>query len=389
MSTSTPNIAIVGAGLGGLVLARILQVHGMPATLYEAEPSADARPQGGSLDIHEESGQFALRAAKLYDEFRRYTHPEGESTRILDKSGRVFVEELDDGQGGGHGRPEIERTDLRRLLIDALDPGRVAWGHKVTAVTSLGNGRHQVHFANGRRTTADLLIGADGAWSRVRPLLTSSRPQYTGVSFLDLRIDDLTPHPHLAALVGPGIMFALSDHRGMIAHGGSHIRNYVALRVPEDWLGTQGIDWTDTPAARAVMLREFSDWGEDFKDLIRCCDEGVVPRPIYALPVGLRWPRVPGVTLLGDAAHLMSPFAGEGANLALHDGAELALALVEHGPDVEAALAQYEAAMFPRAEASAEESARSLELCFGDGTPQRLVDLMASFEQRGPEPVGH
>lgn len=380
MSTSTPNIAIIGAGLGGLVLARILQVHGVPATIYELEASADARPQGGSLDIHEESGQFALRAARLYDEFRRRTHPEGESTRILDKTGRAFVDEVSDGD---HGRPEIERTDLRRLLIDALDPGRIAWGHKVTAVTTLGGGRHELQFADGRRTTAEVLIGADGAWSRVRPLLTPARPQYTGVSFLDLRTRDLTPHPHLAALVGPGIMFALSDHKGMIAHGGSHIRTYVALRVPEDWLGTQGIDWADTPAARRVMLREFADWSENFKDLIRRCDDQVVPRPIHALPVGLRWARVPGVTLLGDAAHLMSPFAGEGANLALQDGAELALALTEHGADVEAALAQYEAAMLPRAEASAAESARSLELCFGDGTPQRLVDLMAWYEQAG------
>lgn len=378
--STTPTIAIVGAGLGGLVLARILQVHGISATVYESEPSAHARPQGGSLDIHEESGQFALRSAHLYDAFHQLTHPEGEAMRVLDKTGRVFVEE---GAGGNHGRPEIERTDLRRLLIESLEPGKIAWGHKVMAVTALGGGRHQLTFADGTQTTTDLLIGADGAWSRVRPLLCEARPQYTGVSFLDTHIEDLTPHPALSALVGPGIMFALSDHKGMIAHGGTHIRNYVALRVPEDWLRTQGVDWNDAPAARTLMLEEFMEWSAEFKNLIRFCDDSIVPRPIHALPAGLTWPRVPGVTLLGDAAHLMSPFAGEGANLALQDGAELALALVKHGADLEAALVHYESAMFPRAETSALESARSLEICFGEEAPQSLTDLMDSFKLAG------
>ena len=100
-STGTPRIAIVGGGLGGLTLARILQVHGISATVYELDATADVRQQGGSLDIHEASGQRALREAGLYEAFRRRTHPEGEATRILDRDGTVFVDEAGGGRREG------------------------------------------------------------------------------------------------------------------------------------------------------------------------------------------------------------------------------------------------------------------------------------------------
>jgi 2-polyprenyl-6-methoxyphenol hydroxylase-like FAD-dependent oxidoreductase len=153
-----PRIAVIGAGLGGLVLARVLQIHGIRSTLYELDVAADARKQGGALDMHEESGQFALRTAGLYEEFRRLTHPQGEALRVLDKSGMVFINFApEEGEGG---RPEIDRTVLRDLLIASLDPGTIIWGHRVAAVRSIGEGRHELTFAAGNRTTVDLLVGA-------------------------------------------------------------------------------------------------------------------------------------------------------------------------------------------------------------------------------------
>ena len=375
---SSPSIAIVGAGLGGLVLARILQLHGIAATVYEGDASAHARRQGGSLDMHEESGQLALRQAGVYEEFRRRTHPQGEAMRVLDKAGTVFIDHAPaDGEGS---RPEIDRTELRDLLIASLDPGRIVWGHKVTAVRALDGGRHELTFADGSSTTTELLVGADGTWSKVRPLLSAAKPEYCGISYLELHLADVRErYPALAALVGTGVMFALSDNKALMGHGGRHIHIGASLRVPEDWTVSSGVDWSDVAAARAALLKEFADWSPALQDLIRNCDDPIIPRLIYALPTGHSWARVPGVTLLGDAAHVMSPYAGEGANMAMLDATELALALVEHGADVETALTQYEAALFPRSKAAAEGSAHGLEMCFAPDSPKALVHFFAKM----------
>ncbi len=376
----TPTIAIVGAGLGGLVLARILQQHGIAATVYELDQSPAARNQGGTLDLYAEGGQRAMREAGLLDQFLHVARAEGEARRVVDKTGKVWLEEVaEDGQGG---RPEIDRITLRKILLDSVDAGRIKWGHKLTTVTTLADCRHELAFADGSTAAADLVVGADGAWSRVRPLVSAALPEYTGISFLEFRLPDVDRrHPTVASMVGHGSFVALSENKGLIAqrNGDGSVRVYAALRAPVDWLTNCGVDWGDTPAARATLLDIFAGWHEDITALIRCCDSTVIPRLIHALPTGHAWARVPGVTLLGDAAHLMSPFAGEGANLAMLDAAELALAIIANPDDLEAALASYEAGMFPRGAASAAESATNLEAIFRDDSPQGFFDIMANI----------
>lgn len=371
---SDESITVVGAGLGGLTLASVLRANGVDVTVYELDASPSARDQGGMLDIHEESGQAALRAAGLYAKFLARVHPGGEAMRVVDKTGDVRYEEPDDGQGG---RPEVQRQDLRAILLESLPGGTIRWGARVSAVRPLGDGRHELEFADGGTVRTGLLVGADGAWSKVRPLVSGAEPVYSGVSFVEADLREPAPgYRATADLVGSGLMFAFADEKGMITHQESDqtVHGYVARKAGPEWLA--GIDFADADASKAAVLDHFADWDPRLRALIAEADGPLVPRPIHALPVGHRWPRVPGVTLLGDAAHLMSPFAGEGANLAMRDGADLAAAILSHPDDTEAALATYEQELFPRSEQAAAESAENLVACFG---PNALTDLITQF----------
>jgi 2-polyprenyl-6-methoxyphenol hydroxylase-like FAD-dependent oxidoreductase len=369
------SIAIIGSGLGGLTLARVLHVYGIPATVYEAEPSPKARSQGGMLDIHDYNGQLALQAAGLLDEFRSLILEGRQSMRILDRDGTVLLDKADDGTGG---RPEVQRGELRQILLDSLPAGTVRWGHKVSGVRALGEGRHEVTFADGTTVVTSLLVGADGAWSRVRPRLSAATPEYTGMSFVETYLFDAdTRHPASAKAVGGGSMASPAPGKAIIAHRerGSTLHTYVVLTEPQDWLAA--IDFTDAAAATARIAQEFDGWAPELTALITDSDTAPVLRRHHALPIRHRWDRVPGVTLLGDAAHLTAP-NGEGANLAMYDGADLGKALAAHPDDVEAALTEYEQAMFPRSTEAAIEGARTYEMFSGDNTAHSLVEFFTN-----------
>ncbi|MFJ9785198.1 FAD-dependent oxidoreductase [Amycolatopsis sp. NPDC101161] len=368
------TVTIVGAGLGGLTLARVLHVHGIPVTVYEAEDSPMARMQGGMLDIHDYNGQLAVEAAGLVAEFRGLVLDGRQAMRILDRDGNLVYEKVDDGTGG---RPEVQRGELRRMLLDALPAGTVRWGHKLSGVRTLDDGGHELTFADGSTAVASLLVGADGAWSKVRPLLTGATPEYEGTAFVETYLFDVeTKHPATAVAVGSGSMVAHggSPDDGINAHreSGETVHTYVSLSRPLEWF--EAIDFTDPAAATARIAEEFDGWAPELTALITDGDTDPVLRPHYTLPVGLRWDRVPGVTLVGDAAHLAPP-NGEGANLAMLDGAELGQALAAHPGDVEAAIAHYEEAMFVRS-ATPVDDAVLLESLFGDDVPESLLELV-------------
>ena len=378
----TTAVSIIGAGLGGLTLARVLRVHGIPATIYEAEPSADARTQGGLLDVHEYNGQLALEAAGLTGEFRAIIHQGGEATRVLDQHGTVLLDEPDDGTGG---RPEVLRGDLRRILLDALPDGMVQWGRKVSDIRPLGDGGHELTFADGSTASTQLLVGADGAWSKIRPLLSDAKPEYVGTSFIETYLYDADErHAAAAKAVGAGGMFALAPGKGIFAHreAGSVLHAYVALNHPAEWFA--GIDFCNATAATARIAAEFDGWAPELTALITDGETAPVPRILHTLPIGHRWDRVPGVTLLGDAAHLAPP-ASEGANLAMFDGAELGKAIAAHPLDIEAALTVYETALFPRSQSAAADAHEILKLCVGDSAPFGLVDFFTGAREGNRE----
>ncbi|MFK8847869.1 FAD-dependent oxidoreductase [Streptomyces sp. Ac-502] len=363
-------VTIIGAGLGGLVLARVLHVHGIPAVIYEAEPSPTARPQGGMLDIHDHSGQLALRAAALTDAFRGIVLEGRQAIRLLDRNGTVLFDKPDDGTGKS---PEVQRGELRQLLLDSLPAGTVRWGHKATGIRAVGEGRHEVTFADGTTVATSLLVGADGAWSRARPLLSGATPAYVGRSVVETCLYDAdTRHPATAKAVGGGTLMAFDpDEHGkwFVSHREKDgvLRAYISLTKPQDWFAA--VDFTDVATAAARIAQEYAGWAPELTALITGIETAPVLRPLHTLPPGHRWDRVPGVTLLGDAAHLTPP-NGEGANLAMQDGAELGIALAAHPDSVETALATYEKALFPRSTAAA----TAAEVTHNP-TPQDLINF--------------
>src|SRR5258708_494429 len=179
----------------------------------------------------------------------------GDEMRILDKTGAVRLED-----GGDGTRPEVDRGALREILLQSLPANLVHWGSKVSSVGKLEGGRHEIRLASGEMFTTALLIGADGAWSKVRPLLSDAQPTYLGISFVETRLlDAAVRHPGSAALVGHGSMFALSDEKGLITHGDGDggITVYIALKTFEHWATSSRIYFRNPEADTLHLLTYF------------------------------------------------------------------------------------------------------------------------------------
>lgn len=368
-----PSIAIIGGGPGGLTLARILHRHGLASTVFERDARPLDRPQGGSLDLHADTGLRALRLAGLDDAFRPFARYEDQGAKVYHSDGRLLYEDF--GRDGH--RPEIDRTQLRQILLDSLPPATVRWSQKVDAIQPLPDSRYEV-ITNGQPGEAfDLVIGADGARSRVRPLVSSAALSYEGATFVELGIDEAdVRYPELGALVGHGKMFAKGKGKTLVGQRSSqsHLRVYAALRVPE---GGLALNLAHPQRAKEQLLELFADFAPNLRALIAAA-EPLAIRPVYALPIGHRWENRPGLTLIGDAAHLMSPFGGEGANCAMADGADLALALVNNPADWRQSVADFEETMLTRAEPAARGAAQGIRGAVSEDAQDHVLEHFQS-----------
>ncbi|KAF9887320.1 hypothetical protein FE257_010315 [Aspergillus nanangensis] len=412
MSSPPPRIAIIGAGPAGLTLGLLLHKHTIPFTIFELRPKpteADLAKPSGMLDLHEESGIAAIRACGLFDEFIQLTGECAESQVVADKDGNILYSD----EGELSQRPEISRHALTKLLTSHLPEEAIRWGRKVLSATTscpaTGEIETEITFDDGGggpegKQSFDLVVGADGAWSRVRTLLTDVKPGYSGIQLLTATVRHVTAkYPHLAKLVGRGSFSALGRGHAVMSHRGPQdsARIYVCLSIADEEFATSNFGNMSATEVKSWLLTNdalLGLWGPVMKELVTVvCDEESADnphavadiRPLYTLPIGADWAHHASATLVGDAAHLMSPWAGEGVNLAMWDSLLLAGVIVQAcrgvsfqetlGPLMQA----FEVEMAARAKEKAEETHSNGQMLFGENAAQDFVDFFCQVYPEG------
>lgn len=395
MASQPPRICIVGAGIAGLTLAQCLIKKGFQPIIYERDTSATARTQGGSLDLKADGGQIALKMAGLFEEFQKYMRKEGQDMKIMLPNGKILMHQANGDESDFN--PEIDRGQLREILLDKLYR-HIRWGSHVKFIEPIKSDEPSDHrkwkvvLAGGATDAFDLVVGADGCFSRIRSYLSDVNPTYTGYTFTECYVSNISRrYPDLSELIGRGmLMVPATGGKALIAQQNSDgkARIGAVLKVAEDWQKTNGFPWELDPKSTKRMLLscyDTGDWTEELLDLIRLSDNSFRPWPLYALPNDYTWEHKTGLTLIGDAAHVMSPFAGEGANIAMLDGARLAEAIaagVQEDPtghSIDQKVEKFEQAMFQRASAAATESDGNMRQFLGGEAD--IEEVVAKWEK--------
>lgn len=356
MNLQNKSVAIVGGGPGGLILARLLQLHNINVTVFERDAGPQVRQQGATLDLHTESGLEALRRAGLLSEFYQLYRPEAGKLRITDKFAQI---KMDDHEDALHqeDRPEIDRGPLREMLINSLAPGTIVWDCHFISMEAAGDG-WRLQFRNNVDVYADYVVGADGANSRIRPYITSIGPVYSGVTIIEGGLYEGARYaPGLWELVKGGKLFSFGDEQSLIVttKGDGSISFYTGCKVPENWVQYCGIDFQSKESVHQWFRESFGSWALVYQELFNGETCYFVPRPQYHYPLDQQWKSLPNLTILGDAAHRMPPYAGEGVNMAMQDAMELAECLISNQyASFPEAVQIFEAGMLKRASAVTE-----------------------------------
>jgi len=356
------KIAIIGAGPGGLTLANLLHKEGMEVQVYERDLDQYARVQGSPLDLHEESGLKALQKAGLIDEFKANYLPGADKMQILNAQAQVFytdhAKKTIDNFGDPNFRPEIDRGVLRKILLEALPSNLVVWNSHFITMEPQGDG-WQLHFNDGTTTYADLVVAADGARSKIRSYLTDSKAEYSGITMLEGTIYDAkTKAPRIDKLLKGGKIMAFGDNKNILMgqKANNEIGFYASLRLDENWFAITNLDYRSNTQMLAWFRQQYPEWDAIWEELFESADS-FIPRPIYCVPVNQKWQTKANITLLGDAAHVMPPFAGEGVNMAMQDALELSECLTSAAfHSLQDAIAGYETKMLQRTASIAQES---------------------------------
>jgi len=385
MLLKNKKLAIIGGGPGGLTLARLLQRKGADVKVYERDESRNIRVQGATLDLHFESGLKALEKADLMDAFKANYRPDADRLRIVDENAKIFFDEHGEESAKDFEnewfRPEIDRGPLRDILLNSLRPDTVVWDSHIVSLERIDE-TWKIIFQNGNTVIADIVIGADGAKSKIRPFVTPIKPFYSGVTVLEGNIYDSEKNaPKIHNLLKGGKIMGLGDSKtiSVSAKGDGGLDFYTGWNVDANWITESGIDFKNGRQVLEWFKKEYASWDDIWLELFEAENTIFTPRPQYCMPLDQKWEAKPGIALIGDAAHWMPPYAGEGVNMAMLDALQLSESLTsDEFTDLKSAIANYEKQMFAR---FAEIGKETLDNTAFMHSPDGLEKLLEMFGQ--------
>lgn len=387
MLLQNKKIAIVGGGPGGLTLAKLLQLKGVEVKVYERDLNKNARVQGSPLDLHDESGLAALRKAGLLDAFKNNFMVGADQSTITNHKAEIFFsdhgQKQDENFGDEHFRPEIDRGVLRKILLESLAPETIVWDNHFLSMTQQGEG-WLLHFKNKKSLYADIVIGSDGANSKIRPYLTDIKPFYSGITMLEGNVYDAEKRvPNISKILRGGKIMAFGNEQNILMgqKANGEIGFYASFKADENWAVASGLDFSDQSEVLKWFQKEYPDWSSVWYELFENTSTPFIPRPIYCMPLEQNWKTVKNLTIIGDAAHLMPPFAGEGVNMAMLDALELSELLASSQCNtIESAISAYETNMFKRASKIAQESLENGERMHSENALTTMLDFFNSHK---------
>lgn len=387
MLINNKSIAIVGGGPAGLTLARLLQLKNANVKVYERDINQFARVQGSPLDMHEDSGLAAIRKAELLEEFKNTYRPGADKTLIMNDQAEIFYSDHEtkpeEDFGAQHFRPEIDRGPLRNMLLDSLHPETVVWDSHFISMEPQDEG-WLLRFKNGTSAYADLVIASDGANSKIRSYLTDNKPVYSGVIMLEGNVSK-EDAPRIDALIQGGKIMAFGNTKNILLgqKGNGDLGFYASFKADENWPAESSLDFSDTTQLLQWFKEKYSEWNELWDELFENAATPFIPRLIYYMPLDQTWETMPNLTLMGDAAHVMPPFAGEGANMAMLDALELSEYLTDPSyTTLKEAIAAYEIKMRKRAAIATQESLENGERMHAE---KALETMLEFFNGHSPE----
>lgn len=350
--SDTFKVAIIGAGPAGALLANLLlKINSssktkLDVTVFESDKVLSSHNQGGSLDLGFDTGIKALKKAGIFDKFLHHARYDGESLLVCDphltplfRTKATLSNDDPDAKNCQSARPEIDRVKLREILVESLPAGTIKWGHRLKCVYD----DHTLHFHNGNTAGGfDLIVGADGAWSHVRAFLapgTENEPFYCGIQGNSWTLTDAERRaPDVYNMVRKGTCLVAFDSRAFAvqALSGGNLWVYAMKpREPElpssvfrerklNSAAAAPKTTEELETLRKATLEEFSDYHPTLRRAVELADHYCNELAFFRAPDDFRWASNPRATIIGDAAHLMTPYAGEGVNLAMADALHLA-----------------------------------------------------------------